>query len=136
MKIDGSETSGVTLLVKQFYISISFAVSLMVSIFLFCRISGGLFNPAVTLAFCVMGLQGWLKGIALIFAQVLGGVIAAAVVAAITPGSLDIGNDAIELGQGSAFVLECFLTAALLLVIFLVSPFFTIFVGVRPPALH
>lgn len=106
---------------KQFYISASFGVSLMITIFLFCRISGGLFNPAVSLAFALTGLLTPLKAVVLSVAQILGGIVASAVAQGLLPGRLDIGNDAKILSTGKALVLEAFMTLGLLLTIFMVN---------------
>lgn len=38
------------------YISFAFSVSLAVNVWVFFRVSGGLFNPAVTLALCIVGI--------------------------------------------------------------------------------
>lgn len=40
---------------KLLYISLGFGLSLAVNVWIFFRVSGGLFNPAVTLALCIVG---------------------------------------------------------------------------------
>jgi aquaporin related protein len=40
---------------RLLYISLAFAFGLAVNVWVFFRVSGGLFNPAVTLALCIVG---------------------------------------------------------------------------------
>lgn len=51
------------------------------------RVSGGLFNPAVTLGMGIIGAITWLRVALLVAAQLLGAICAAAVLHALTPGS-------------------------------------------------
>jgi aquaporin related protein len=46
---------------KFVYISLAFSVSLAVNVWIFFRVSGGLFNPAVTLALCVVGIVPFVR---------------------------------------------------------------------------
>jgi aquaporin related protein len=47
------------------YISLCFGFSLAVNVWVFFRISGGLFNPAVTFGLCLIGAVPWIRGILL-----------------------------------------------------------------------
>lgn len=67
------------------FIAISFGMSLLVTAWVFYRVTGGLFNPAITLALWLIGGLGWFRAILLVVAQLLGGIVAAALVAALTP---------------------------------------------------
>ena len=89
---------------KLLYISLCFGMSLMVNAWVFFRISGGLFNPAVssatpilaffdslqvTLGMCLVGAVPYFRGGLIVISQILGGIAAAAMVDALTPGRCD-----------------------------------------------
>ena len=44
------------------YIALAFGFSLAVNAWVFYRISGGLFNPAVVLGLCISGALPWVRG--------------------------------------------------------------------------
>jgi aquaporin rerated protein, other eukaryote len=90
---------------KLLYIALCFGLSLAVNASVFFRISGGLFNSAVSedpvniesllltegqivLALCLVGAVGWVRGALVMVSQILGGMAAAAVVDALLPGPL------------------------------------------------
>src|SRR5271163_4307716 len=70
------------------FISLAFGFSLMVNVWIFFRISGGLFNPAISLAFALTRIISPFRAALLVFAQVLGGITAAALVNVLLPESL------------------------------------------------
>jgi len=72
------------------FISLSFGFSLMVTVWAHYRISGGLFNPAVTLALCITKNVPWVRGLFLLPAQLLGGITAAALASCMVPGPLAV----------------------------------------------
>ena len=72
------------------FISLGFGFSLAVNAWVFFRISGGLFNPAVSLGLVVVGVLPPLRGALLSVSQILGGITSAAIVQALLPGSLNI----------------------------------------------
>lgn len=67
------------------FISLSFGISLLVTAWVFYRVTGGLFNPAITLALWLIGGVKAVRASLLILAQLLGGIAAAGLVAALTP---------------------------------------------------
>lgn len=73
---------------RVMYISLSFGLSLLISAWLFFRVTGGLFNPNVTTALLLSGVIGPLRFVLFCVAQLLGGIAAAALVLALTPGPL------------------------------------------------
>ncbi|PYI35978.1 aquaporin-like protein [Aspergillus indologenus CBS 114.80] len=77
MTSDSDSDSDAITAQRLLYISLSFGMSLLVVAWAFYRISGGLFNPAVTLGLCVSGTMPWLRCAFLLPAQILGGIIAA-----------------------------------------------------------
>jgi aquaporin related protein len=106
------------------YIALCFGFSLAVNAWVFFRISGGLFNPAVTLGMCLIGALPWIRGILLFFVQILGGITAAALVACMFPHPGQI-NVLTSLGGGTSIVqglfIEMFLTAQLIFTIFMLA---------------
>jgi hypothetical protein len=58
----------------RLYIALSFGFSLAVNAWIFFRVSGGLFNPAVSLGMVLVGALTPLRGALLCFVQILGGI--------------------------------------------------------------
>ncbi|RDW58543.1 MIP aquaporin [Aspergillus mulundensis] len=104
------------------YSSLSFGFSLMVNIWAFFRITGGLFNPAVTLALCLIGGIPAVRGLLLLIAQIGGGLAAAAIVSVLLPGDLNV---ATRLGGGASVIqglfIETILTAQLVFVVIMLA---------------
>ncbi|CZR63944.1 related to aquaporin [Phialocephala subalpina] len=104
------------------FIALSFGFSLAVNAWVFFRISGGLFNPAVTLGMCLVGALPYIRGICLTVAQILGGITAAAICSALFPGPLTVRTN---LGGGTSVVqglfIEMFLSAELVFTIFMLA---------------
>jgi MIP family channel proteins len=104
------------------YIALSFGFSLAVNAWVFFRISGGLFNPAVTFGMCLIGALPWVRGGLLFITQILGGLAASALVSCMFPGELNVRT---TLGGGTTVVqglfIEMFLTAQLVFTIFMLA---------------
>jgi aquaporin related protein len=123
------------------YISLIFGFSLMVNVWVFFRVSGGLFNPAVspsslpsylhfvltfkhqvTLGLYLIGAVGPTRAILCFMAQMLAGMASAGVVSAILPGPLNVST---TLGSGTSVAqgvfLEMFLTSLLVFTIFMLA---------------
>jgi aquaporin related protein len=69
-----------------FIASVNFGFSLLVSAWLFYRVTGGLFNPNVSLALFLTGVIGPVRFVLYCIAQLSGAIAAAAVVLALSPG--------------------------------------------------
>ena len=104
------------------YISLCFGFSLAVNAWVFFRISGGLFNPAVTFGMCLVGALPYVRGLLVFISQVVGGIAAAGVVAALFPGPLNVKT---SLRPGTSVTqglfIEMFLTAQLVFTIFMLA---------------
>ncbi|PNS20541.1 Aquaporin-1 [Sphaceloma murrayae] len=104
------------------YIALCFGFSLAVNAWVFFRISGGLFNPAVTVGMCLIGALPWIRGTLLFFTQIIAGMAAAALVSCLFPGELNVRT---TLGGGTSIVqglfIEMFLTAQLVFTIFMLA---------------
>ncbi|WVQ97426.1 hypothetical protein IAU59_004539 [Kwoniella sp. CBS 9459] len=118
---DGSAASTVNTS-NLLYIALSFGFSLAVNAWIFFRVSGGLFNPAVSLGMVLVGALTPLRGALLTFSQILGGITGAAIIQALTPGTLNVRT---TLGGGTSIVqglfIEMFLTSLLMLAILLLA---------------
>ncbi|KAI9817708.1 MAG: hypothetical protein M1832_004602 [Thelocarpon impressellum] len=104
------------------YISLCFGFSLVVNAWVFFRISGGLFNPAVTLGMCLVGAVPWFRGGLVFVSQILGAISSAAVVSCLFPGPLNVDtmlNGGTSVVQG--LFIEMFLTAELVFTIFMLA---------------
>ncbi|KAL2425983.1 Aquaporin-7 [Exophiala dermatitidis] len=104
------------------YISLCFGFSLAVNAWIFYRISGGLFNPAVTLGLCLIGAVPFLRGGLVFIAQMLGAMASAGVVKALFPGPLAV-TTSLSGGTSKAqgLFIEMFLTAQLVFTIFMLA---------------
>ncbi len=79
------------------YISLGFGFSLAVNAWLFFRVSGGLFNPAVALGLLLTGNLTLVRFPILVIMEFAGGIAAAGMVALLLPGGI---NASVRLGDG------------------------------------
>ncbi|CUS14675.1 unnamed protein product [Tuber aestivum] len=104
------------------YVAMCFGFSLTVNVWVFYRVTGALFNPAITLGCVLTGGVPPLKGVLVGIAQIVGGIAASGLVEGLTPGELAVGT---TLAPGVSVVqglfIELFLTAQLMLTIFLLA---------------
>ncbi|KAM7200656.1 aquaporin-like protein [Naviculisporaceae sp. PSN 640] len=104
------------------FISLCFGLSLMANVWAFYRVTGGAFNPCVTMALFLVGGLPASRSFFVIIAQLLGGIAAAGVVSGLFPGPLAVnttlgGNASVAQG----LFIEMFLTAELVFVIIMVA---------------
>ncbi|KAK8134321.1 hypothetical protein PG984_006333 [Apiospora sp. TS-2023a] len=104
------------------YISVIFGMSLMVNVWIFFRISGGLFNPAVTLAMVMVKAISVTRAVCLFIAQMLGSLLASVVVRFLFPENFNVRT---TLSGGTSQVqgvfIEAILTAELVFTIFMMA---------------
>lgn len=104
------------------YISLGFGFSLCAVAWVFFRITGGLFNPAVTFGMWLIGAMKWVRAILIFIAQLLGAITASAVVSALFPGAMSVST---TLGGGTSIAqglfIEMFLTSLLIFTIFMLA---------------
>ncbi|KAF7918491.1 uncharacterized protein EAE98_009734 [Botrytis deweyae] len=105
------------------YIALIFGFSLTVNVWIFFRVSGGLFNPAVTLALCLVGVVGPVRSIFIFIAQVLASITAAAAVRGLLPGDAVLFSCALASGTSIAqgLFLEMFFTVELVFTILMLA---------------
>lgn len=106
------------------YIALAFGFSLMVNVWIFFRISGGLFNPAVTLGMVMVGSLGYVRGVLLVSAQLVGAIFASFLVQVLFPTGFNVRT---TLSEGTSLVrgvfIEAILTAELVRLFPPLSPF-------------
>jgi len=94
----------------------------MVNVWVFFRISGGLFNPAVTFAMLLCRAMSPLRGFLLLSAQITGSIFASYLVSVLFPTSFNVRT---TLGKGTSltqgFFIEMVLTAELVFTIFMLA---------------
>lgn len=84
---NNAQTTGPTQLNNEtiMFIALSFGMSLLVTAWMFYRITGGLFNPAITVALWLVGVLTSRRAVILFIAQILGGIAGAALILGLTP---------------------------------------------------
>ncbi|GAA5975948.1 hypothetical protein JCM10908_005336 [Rhodotorula pacifica] len=104
------------------YISFAFGISLTVTAWCFFRISGGLFNPSITLGMLLVGALSPVRAAILAVVQVLGAITGAAIIQALTPGTLNVRTTltpGMSISRG--LFMEAAMTALLMLAILLLA---------------
>ncbi|ETS73517.1 hypothetical protein PFICI_14463 [Pestalotiopsis fici W106-1] len=108
--------------IVMLYISVSFGFSLMVNVWVFFRISGGLFNPAVTLALWATRAIDATRAVILFLSQIVGSITASALIVAIFPTPFSVRttlSDGTSIAQG--LFVEAFMTAELVFTILMLA---------------
>jgi len=72
------------------YIATSMGLSLLVSAWLFFRVTGGLFNPNISLALLLIGALAPVRFVLYCIAQLLGAIAGAAIVRSLTSAPLSV----------------------------------------------
>ncbi|KAK7204506.1 aquaporin-like protein [Myxozyma melibiosi] len=103
-------------------ISAGFGFSLAANVFTFFRVSGGQFNPCVSLSLALVGAISPIRAAICSFAQIVAGIAAAAAVDSLTPGPILYAN---SLGEGVSktrgLFLEMFMTAQLCIAVLMLA---------------
>ncbi|CCL98329.1 uncharacterized protein FIBRA_00323 [Fibroporia radiculosa] len=137
----GGSTTDVT---RIMYIAVAMGLSLLVSVWIFFRATGGVFNPNVGLALLLTGVVQPFRFALYSIAQLVGGITAAALVFALTPGPLAY-NTFLHTGVNSAqgVFIEMFITAALVIAVLMLAaekhqatPFAPVGIGLTLFACH
>ncbi|KAJ2985756.1 hypothetical protein NUW58_g5364 [Xylaria curta] len=107
---------------RLLFISLCFGISLAVNAWVFYRITGGLFNPAVTIGLMAIGAVDVVRGVVVIISQLIGGIAAAGVVSGLLPGELYVSTTlSSDTSVVQGFFIEVFLTAQLVFTIFMLA---------------
>ncbi|KIM85041.1 hypothetical protein PILCRDRAFT_779689 [Piloderma croceum F 1598] len=137
-KGDPTTDSGGSTIEQVLYISTCMGLSLLVSAWLFFRVTGGPFNPNITLALLLVGEIKPLQFVLFCIAQMLGAIAASGLLLALTPGPLSNG---VNPAQG--VFIEMFITTALVLAVLMLAtekhhatPFAPVGIGLTLFACH
>lgn len=102
-------------------IAFGFGMGVMVAIYMFGNISGGHFNPAVTLFMFMMGQMTFARAIVHWLAQMTGAMAAGGIVAVLTPGQVNYINTlSMHTSRSRGLFLEMFGTSFFVLLIYVV----------------
>ncbi|KDR84652.1 hypothetical protein GALMADRAFT_262789 [Galerina marginata CBS 339.88] len=137
----GRQPSGVE---QALYVATCMGMSLLVSAWLFFRVTGGLFNPNVSLALVLVGGMGPVRFVLYCVAQLAGAIAASAIVLSLTSAPLSV-NTFLQQGTSRAqgIFIEMFITAALVISVLMLAaekhqatPFAPIGIGLTLFACH
>ena len=104
------------------YVSIAFGFSLMVNVWVFFRVSGGLFNPAVTLGMVMTKTIGWIQGVVLVTAQLVGAILASFLVQVMFPYEFSVKTTlSTETSVTRGVFIELVLTSELVFTVFMLA---------------
>ncbi|TFK94055.1 aquaporin-like protein [Polyporus arcularius HHB13444] len=107
---------------RTMYIATGFGLSLLVSVWLFYRVTGGLFNPNVSLALLLTGVIGPVRFVVYCIAQLIGGITAAAIIEGLTPGPLASNTiPAQGINSAQAVFIEMFITSFLVIAVLMMA---------------
>jgi len=104
------------------YISTCMGLSLLISAWMFFRVTGGLFNPNISLALLLIGSLGPVRFVLYCIAQLVGAVAASAIVRGLTSADLSV-NTFLQQGTSRAqgVFIEMFITGALVLSVLMLA---------------
>ncbi|KAJ9150777.1 Aquaporin, Major Intrinsic Protein [Pleurostoma richardsiae] len=104
-------------------ISLAYGFALLVNVWAFYRISGGIFNPAITLGMCLAGQLPPMRSAFFVAAQLLACMCAGGLISCMFPGDIKSANT--TLGSGTSVAqgcfIEMFLTAQLIFVVLMLA---------------
>ncbi|WWC92708.1 uncharacterized protein L201_007667 [Kwoniella dendrophila CBS 6074] len=109
-------------LLTYYYVSAAFGLSLFATASIFYRFTGSIFNPSVSLALCLIGAIKPLRFILVSLAQMVGAIVASAILDGLTPGALVV-NVGLANGTNKAqgLFIEMFTTATLVLSVLMLA---------------
>ncbi|KXN87210.1 Aquaporin-1 [Leucoagaricus sp. SymC.cos] len=108
--------------IQIFSISASFGLSLLVSAWVWFRVTGALFNPDVAMCLFFVGALGFVRFVLYVGAEIVGGIVAAAIIQALTKGPLYINTTlAPDINRTQGLFMEMFGTCGLCLVVLMLA---------------
>ncbi|KAK5171333.1 uncharacterized protein LTR77_004477 [Saxophila tyrrhenica] len=108
--------------IVNLYVAVAFGFSLMVNVWIFFRVSGGLFNPAVTLGMVMTRSINYTRGFLLVSAQLVGAIVASFIVQALFPSDFNVRTTlAPQTSIARGVIIEAILTAELVFTVFMLA---------------
>ncbi|KAJ7760638.1 putative aquaporin 1 [Mycena maculata] len=116
-----SSSAGVTNVEQVLYISTCMGFSLVISAWIFFRITGSLFNPCITVSLMLLGILPPVRGVLYCIAQFLGSILASAILVGLT-GPLSV-NTVLQPGTTptQGVFIEMFITCALVIAVLMLA---------------
>ncbi|PIL35640.1 transporter [Ganoderma sinense ZZ0214-1] len=109
---EGTASPPLSQVERVLYIATAFGLSLLITVWLFYRVTGGLFNPDISLALFLTGTIGFL----------VGGITAAAIVHGLTPGPVAFNTfPGPGVSKAEAVFIEMFITSFLVLAVLMLA---------------
>jgi len=107
---------------QMMYASAGLGLGLLVAAWLFFRVTGALFNPNISTALLAVGVIGPLRWFFFCTAQMVGAIVAAAILKGLMPGPLNIGTmPAQGVNRAQALFTEMFMTCFLTLAVLMLA---------------
>ncbi|KAI7314235.1 aquaporin-like protein [Hortaea werneckii] len=104
------------------YVSVAFGFSLMVNVWIFFRVSGGLFNPAVTLGMVMTNTIDYIRGFLLVGAQLVGAIFASFLTQVLFPAEYNVRTTlSTDTSIARGVFIEAMLTAELVFTVFMLA---------------
>jgi aquaporin related protein len=98
------------------YISVSMGLAFLIAVWMFHRITGAVFNPAVALTLWLCGVIGIVRLALYFVAHIVGAIAASAILLGLLPGTLNVTPSlAVGTNKAQGVFIEMFITAALCL---------------------
>ena len=86
----------------------------------FYRISGGLFNPAVTLGLYLIGTLTWYRSLVLVLMQFIGAISAAGITQVIVPGGINV-RTRLNCTVAQGFLIEMICTFFIMFTVYMLA---------------
>ncbi|TFL06733.1 putative aquaporin 1 [Pterulicium gracile] len=128
---------------QTLYISTCMGLSLLVSAWMFYRVTGALFNPNISLALLIVGVIDPARFVMYCIAQMLGAIAASGIVVGLSNAPLAVNTALTDTTYAKGVFIEMFITAALVMAVLMLAaekheatPFAPIGIGLTLFAAH
>ncbi|QRV94038.1 aquaporin, Major intrinsic protein family [Ceratobasidium sp. AG-Ba] len=117
-----SSVTSVPSIGQLLYISASMGLSLLVFVWLFYRVTGGVFNPAISTGLLLVGAIKPIRWAMYCVAEVTGAIAASAILLALLPGPLAVNTTPAKgINLAQAVFIEAFLTSSLVFAVLMLA---------------
>jgi aquaporin related protein len=104
------------------YAAVSMGLALLATVWMFYRVTGGVFNPAVSFTLFLVGAIGPVRFVLYFVAQMAGAIAASAILAGLLPGPLAVTPSlGANTTKAQGLFIEMFITAALCLAVLMLA---------------
>ncbi|KAL0945459.1 hypothetical protein HGRIS_000949 [Hohenbuehelia grisea] len=121
-QVDATALGGTSSVQRVLYVATSMGFSLLVSAWLFFRVTGSLFNPNVSLALLLCGIIRPVRFVLYCIAQLVGAIAASAIVRGLTSAPLAVNTTlSAQTNLAQGVFIEMFITTALVLSVLMLA---------------